>query len=169
MEINIRTIQVLQQLQNVIKQLNDEQYTNSLDVFSGAHIGQHCRHILEFYSCLLIGANEVSYDNRERKAHLETSVLAASELINKIIGSLETQVSDRPMILLAEVGTKDSEKVKAFDTSLNRELLYLFEHSVHHMAIIKIGLLLNFPNIEIPTNFGVADSTIRFRENKCAQ
>ena len=48
-------------------------------------------------------------------------------------------------------------------SSFFRELTYLIEHTIHHLAIIKIGLNEVYPAIEIPKNFGVAHSTIRYQ------
>jgi hypothetical protein len=45
-----------------------------------------------------------------------------------------------------------------------REMVYLVEHSIHHYALIRIGLQENFPKIIIPENFGIAYSTIKHRE-----
>jgi len=59
-------------------------------------------------------------------------------------------------------------KTVKVDTTFNRELLYAIEHTVHHMAIIKIGMLLNYPNVTVPENFGVAESTIQYKTS-CAQ
>ncbi len=44
-----------------------------------------------------------------------------------------------------------------------REMVYLVEHSIHHYALIRIGLQENFSDIFIPKNFGVAYSTVKYR------
>lgn len=48
-----------------------------------------------------------------------------------------------------------------------RELLYNLEHCVHHQALIKVAVL-QFENILIDDNFGVARSTIEYRK-QCVQ
>ena len=56
------------------------------------------------------------------------------------------------------------------NTTLYRELQYNVEHAVHHMAIIKIALINNFGDVEIPASFGIAHSTIKYqRDSECAQ
>lgn len=53
-------------------------------------------------------------------------------------------------------------------TFINRELAYCLEHSIHHQALIKVGLKeQNIENL-IDENFGVAPATIRHKQ-KCAQ
>ena len=50
------------------------------------------------------------------------------------------------------------------DSTVGRELLYNLEHCIHHLALIKIGLKLVAPQIELPTHFGFARSTILHKE-----
>ena len=54
------------------------------------------------------------------------------------------------------------------DTSLQRELVYNIEHAIHHMAIIRIAIEQDFPSIKLDKNFGIAYSTIKFRDDLCA-
>ena len=49
-------------------------------------------------------------------------------------------------------------------SSYSREILYAIEHAVHHMAILKIGVNLEFKKVTVPPNFGVAESTVRYLE-----
>ena len=53
------------------------------------------------------------------------------------------------------------------ETNYNRELLYNLEHCIHHQALIKVALLQS-ESITVDANFGVARSTIEYR-NQCAQ
>jgi hypothetical protein len=82
-------------------------------------------------------------------------------VLGAIIGKLTFWEEDK-MLMLAT--SYDGEELLEIPTSFNRELVYLIEHTIHHLAIIKIGLNEAFPTIEIPENFGVAYSTIRFKE-----
>jgi hypothetical protein len=54
------------------------------------------------------------------------------------------------------------------DTNATRELVYNIEHAVHHMAIIKIGVREIATYIDLPTDFGIAASTIRYKEHASA-
>ena len=157
---------ILSQLSLVINKLDTEEYACSLEIFSGASISQHTRHILEFFTCLTDRENTgiVNYDSRKRDLRLEKDLTFSVEKIEKIICDLSNLEKDYPVVVEAMF----SGELKTANSSLHRELLYAIEHAVHHMAIIKMGLLLNFPKIEIPQNFGVAESTIMYRD-KCAQ
>lgn len=48
-----------------------------------------------------------------------------------------------------------------------RELLYNLEHCIHHQALIKVAVL-QFENVLLNENFGVARSTIEYRK-QCVQ
>jgi hypothetical protein len=50
------------------------------------------------------------------------------------------------------------------DTNYFRELTYNIEHAVHHMAIIKIGIREVANYVTLPADFGIAASTIRYKE-----
>ena len=68
-------ISILQQLLEMTNQLDDTNYAQALDVFSGSSIGEHKRHIIEFYQCLEnVQDGVVSYDSRRRNSTLETSI-----------------------------------------------------------------------------------------------
>ena len=70
------------------------------------------------------------------------------------------------MKLEAFYGDADSS-VMSLPTNYYRELMYNLEHSVHHMALIRVGLK-EFSAWHIVENFGIASSTIRHKK-QCAQ
>lgn len=156
---------ILSQLSSVLIRLNEEEYKTPLGVFSGASVSQHVRHILEFYICLIeSNGSYVNYDERKRDLKLEQNLAFTLSSIQSISTEIDSFTEDKPIELHAKLGERDH----VLKSSLQRELLYAVEHAVHHMAIIKMGLLMTFPQIEIPKNFGVAESTIQYR-NECAQ
>lgn len=155
-----------QQLTEVLDQITAEQYKTASENLSGASVGQHTRHIIELFQCLLSGysTGRICYDERKRDANIETDPLFAKQLLSDISSSIEQK-----NIELQLVGVYDgsaSEQLQ-LTTNYNRELLYNLEHTVHHMALIRVGLK------ELKTelaaeHFGIASSTIRHRE-QCAQ
>jgi len=51
------------------------------------------------------------------------------------------------------------------DTTSTRELVYNIEHAVHHMAIMKIGVREIASYIKLDPDFGIAASTIRYKDS----
>jgi len=160
-------IQLLQQLSEVVVQLKEFEYKSSLDIYFGASIGQHTRHILSFFDCLLKGydSGELCFDKRVRDKAIEQNSEAAKDEINRIIKRISNIEEDKKIVFLSIMnGSKSTTS-----TTVIRELLYTIEHSVHHLAMIRMGVHHNFPHIKLPANFGVAQSTIAYQEKKCAQ
>lgn len=161
---------LLSDLKKVISNLNAPDYAGAQDVLSGASVGQHVRHLLEFYQCLL-GQNasgRVNYSLRVRELQLEQSSTYAVGICEDLISQLHVLEGDQPLILDMDDLDAHSAPV-AVPSSLSRELIYCIEHAIHHMAIIKIGIMMQNPHFALPDGFGVAPSTIRYRTSQCAQ
>jgi hypothetical protein len=159
----------LNEIKNVLLQLTNEQYTFQSATIFGATIGQHVRHILEFYQSIFIGLESkiINYDNRERNFLIETDSRIAIQVIDEICSKLKESKSDRQIILEGNFCKEEGKQIK-IETSFLRELAYCLEHSIHHQALIKVGLLeVNCLNY-IDDTFGLAPATIRHRK-QCAQ
>ncbi len=162
--------EILTQLQALISQLKNKEYSKKTAVLSDNTIGKHVRHILEFYSCLLIGISNkvVDYDKRERNLFLETDANYANAFIDDLKHRLSIAVRDKPLQLDVCFSENSDEKT-ALQTTYYRELAYNIEHAIHHMAIIKIAIVNEYKHIEISNNFGVAYSTIKHQQTQCVQ
>ena len=158
--------QLLRQLQEVLERLTDHQYTVPIDLLSGATIGQHVRHIVEFFQELDKGYERgtVNYDRRSRSHLLEASLSHA--IIQLSETALAVDRPDKDLTLVAHLTSGDVEPV-VIRSNFFRELLYNIEHMVHHMALLRIGITA-VAEIPLPAQFGVAASTIQFRQT-CAQ
>ena len=157
---------VFVQLSASLELLNDDQYVYASKILSNATIGQHVRHIIEMFICLEDGyeAGIVNYEKRKRDRKIETEKTFATALLKKIYEGLDKE--NKPLIMEA-VYDEDSNELLLFDTNYYREVAYNLEHTIHHMALIKVGIQ-EVSDIEIPEGFGVASSTIKFRA-VCAQ
>lgn len=159
----------LNEIKNVLLQLKSEQYQFPSQTMFGATIGQHVRHILEFYQSAFKGLKTgvVNYDKRERSLLIETETAHAIHVIDNIIRDLKQVKDDKSLILEGDFSAEAGTEIK-IETSFFRELAYCLEHSIHHQALIKVGLLeLNSLSC-INDTFGLAPATIRFRK-QCAQ
>lgn len=148
----------LRELQELVSKLSVDQYTKQHFELSQATIGQHLRHIIELYQCLLLQypLDRVCYDHRNRDILIETQPEIAYQAIEVILNQLDKK--DKKLSIEYEFLSKQT---KSIESTYYRELLYNLEHSIHHQALIKVAL--NLMKIEVDENFGVAPSTIRYR------
>ena len=152
--------EILQQLNTGIKALDHQDYCLGLDVIEGNSIGMHVRHIIEFYQCLQQGMLKelIDYDARARNTILETSKSAAIDEIESIITWLLNIETEKEIKLLHH-----SQQEMVLYSSLSRELAFNLEHTVHHMAIIKICINTAFSSIKLDEKFGLAYATLQYR------
>jgi uncharacterized damage-inducible protein DinB len=155
----------LLQLRSLLNSFDETEYTRQHEILSGGTIGQHMRHILEFYLLLVSGSftGTISYDKRERNPRIENSLSFAIDTINLLIPSIGLLKEADPVSLEADY-TTDGSSGNTVISSVGRELAYCIEHSIHHQALIKAGLIISGLSYVIDENFGVAYSTIRYRE-----
>ena len=155
--------EILGQLLFVTKNLKDKDYSQPIPLLNQATIGQHIRHTLEFFICLINGykAGTVCYDRRAHDSRIETQKGVAKNEIARLIDFIGAQPQNKDMSLEANYSLHEGDII-AVKTNYHRELAYNIEHAVHHMAIIKIGILQVAPYIQLPQHFGVAVSTVRY-------
>lgn len=159
-------VEDLLKMRSLLLKLEDRDYTHASHLLSGATIGQHIRHILEFYSCLLhIGDDlSVNYDERKRDKDTECHRTVAIHQIDQLVIELGRISEDYPLILKGNYSSDPQTRTSTVDSSLFRELAYNLEHSIHHQALIKITLKERELDHLINERFGVAPATIRFTE-----
>jgi hypothetical protein len=156
---------ILNQISDLVSQFTQTEYSQPVTLLSGSSIGMHLRHTIEFYTCLFQGLSfgKVNYDCRQRDKLLETNPQYANVLISSHIALLGTECTTDSELDL-EVLLSENGECTSIPTTFFRELAYNLEHSIHHLAIIKIALVNDFKHIQIPENFGVAYSTIKHQQ-----
>lgn len=161
MQIEIQNYSnLIHQLINHLNQIPERSYSQKLSILGGSTIGEHVRHIYNFPECLLLGIKTgiVNYDKRKRDIQIETNREYAIKLL---LGQLNgfADYDNKPLILETGNGTA----LSTINTNVKRELHYITEHTIHHMAIIRIGFSENFPEMDLDKTFGFAYSTIHYK------
>jgi len=151
---------------DVLENLSDSQYSTPVDLLSGATIGQHIRHIVEFFQELDKGyeSGTVNYDRRSRSLVLEVSRSLAIRRLSEMVFAVDR--ADKDLALMTHLTAEDTEPL-IIRSNYFRELLYNMEHIVHHMALLRIGITV-LTKMSLPPQFGVAISTLQYRQ-ACAQ
>jgi len=161
---------VLDQVADVINQLSDQEFIQPVEAFNGSTLGQHIRHSLEFFLCLMEGYDKglVNYDKRSHDQVIETSRDLTLEVINRVKLFVSKCNTTHNLILQVSYDRHSSDEM-SIETNLNREIIYNIEHVIHHMALVKIGIREVCPSITLPDGFGIAVSTLKFRKQQEAQ
>lgn len=156
---------ILNQLKCVLEQFDKKDYQKPLPILNGVSIGQHSRHIIEFYQCLFEGlvSLKINYDARQRDLRIETDLSYAIVLIDDFITKIKKSNFTEAIVL--EVAFDNLKPIEVV-SSTDRELSYLIEHTIHHLAILNIAINAVFKEIRLPDNFGVAFSTIFYQSNR---
>lgn len=158
------------QVQSLLDLMNNKSYSQPLTTFNGSSVGQHIRHIVDFYLCLINGldASNINYDKRERNPNIETDCLAAKNRIAIIANKVQTVDIEKRVMVCSSYVADENVELKSVPSSIGRELMYAYDHAIHHLAMIKIGMQIHFPEILIDKDLGVAPSTLKYRQ-QCAQ
>lgn len=108
----------------------------------------------------------VDYDRRARSVSLETSVEAAlnefettRKRVQDFLSSSHGALLDKPIILQATTPV-----LQEFRSTIGRELWFISLHAIHHFALARV--ILNELDIAqgVSKEFGVAPSTLVYRE-----
>jgi uncharacterized damage-inducible protein DinB len=154
--------EVFVQLSDSLAQLSDKQYTEPSRQLFQSTIGKHVRHIIELFISLQKGyeTGVVNYENRRRDPLIETDKEFARELLHGIYQSIDKP--DKALLLEANYN-EHSDETLPIQTNYYREVVYNLEHTVHHMALIRVGIN-EVSRIEVPKEFGVAASTLKHKQ-----
>jgi hypothetical protein len=152
----------------MLDRLEHRQFTTSPRGLAPHRVCSHLRHVIEFYECFLdsVEPTHIDYDARRRDPGLEASATAAASRIRRIIARLDT---DRALqydgVLFVRLEDADADLPDPFlMSSVARELMTLSSHTIHHFALI--GMTLQAHGVAVDPQFGVAPSTLRYREQK---
>ncbi|NJN77220.1 MAG: hypothetical protein HC803_01910 [Saprospiraceae bacterium] len=157
------------QVADLLDIINNQYYSQSLSTFNGSSVGQHIRHVIDFYLCLISGSNDfINYDNRERNPLIETDCLTAKNFIEIIAQKVQSMDIEQKVMVSSSFVDDEEEQLISIPSSVGRELMYAYDHAIHHLAMIKIGMQIHFPEIAISKDLGVAPSTLKYRK-QCAQ
>lgn len=153
------------QIGAILRQLTDEQYGQNLDIFNGSSVGKHIRHIFDFYNCIFDGCKggSIDYNCRDRNPVIETNRMAALSAFEQVV-QLADNISDEMQLkIVADFSIDENEIRPVVSSSIGRELMYAYDHAVHHLAIIKMGVQAAFPEVILDNHIGVAPSTIKYQ------
>jgi uncharacterized damage-inducible protein DinB len=150
--------QLLDQGIMLLDQLRMEDYGNSAerDAVIANSSGKHFRHVANFYQTFIESSNgRYNFDERLRDPNLEENPEYARTFFINLKDRLLTRQKNE-----CTVFSWSGRSGEWIPSSEERELKFIFEHTVHHYALIS--LLLRTANISVPEEFGIAPSSIDY-------
>lgn len=153
----------MQQAIALLDTLSPEQFVRVDSPAYEASIGAHLRHNIDHYHSFCQGLDDerVDYDHRVRDSRLEKELPLARAILDGIVTDLvelESSDLDRSLQVKMDCGGESEWAT----SSVRRELQFLLSHTVHHYAII--GMICRIQGHEVPKDFGVAPSTLKYRQ-----
>lgn len=129
-------------------------------------IGAHMRHVLEFVQVLVdnLEGGVIDYETREHNAAYENDPAFVATTLPQLHAQLAralTRYGAYHPLLLRETASVGGPKLTV-TTSLGREVLFMLQHGVHHLAIVK--MLAEAMGYDLGNSLGIAVATQEYRE-----
>ena len=143
----------------LLKQLDTSLYRKKLKIIDNSSISMHFRHIYDFWNCFHEGLklSKINYNNRLRDTILENNKNEMEIAFNEIILNIDKIVSQKLILIDDLIEPSNQINIK---TNIIRELIFLYEHTTHHIYIIR--MVMNSLNIKIKDDYiGYNLSTIK--------
>jgi len=154
-------------LNNYVKLISsvEDSYSKKINLINDKSIGAHVRHVIDFYSCFISGLSTglINYDNRSRDIEIENNCNHAKEAILEIINFLNNFNSCNSVV---NVGINLSVSNRHLASTVERELMHVADHAVHHGHIIQIIIKNEFHDLDLSVEF-YSPSTLEHM--KCVQ
>ena len=142
------------------------------DHFVDLGVGRHLRHIYDHFLALqsaleVRGSNValmIDYNCRHRESLVERDLAASKKMLSMLLAWCQqlpedTVLFNTPVVVVSEIDCLQQASA-SFNSCIARELLYLMNHTIHHVAYVK--LLLRGVDIHLPCHVGVAPSTASY-------
>lgn len=156
------TISLLDKVISLLDKISDEDYSRPLAVLNSSTLGKHFRHIADFYLCLIDGydSGKMNYASRERNEITEQYPLKAIEVFGSIKEKLNFLNENERIEVIPDFHAETTDELPSVSSTIGRELMYGYDHTIHHLAMIKIGIIQELPSVEEDRKIGIAPSTI---------
>ena len=159
-------VELIRQGVSAIAVMGQDVYRGGSGADAVSPIGAHFRHVFDHYGAFLNGLSTgvLNYDVRQRDPMVERDIAAATRTAEDIMVRLG-EIPDEQLAQSIQVSANVIEDGKSVvdwsGSTVQRELMYLLSHTVHHYAIIL--LLATQAGVELIAEFGVAPSTLAHR------
>lgn len=150
----------LGRLAEVLSRTPAEVYADAkIDLCFGGTVGGHVRHVMDHVRNLLdgFGSGVINYEVRRRGDAAESSPADAVVVIASLRARASSSLQDESGVVRVSAMVSREGGMVAASSTLGREIVYVVDHTVHHMAMIR--MMLERAGIVCPAGFGLAAGT----------
>jgi len=156
------TIESIEQTRSLLDAL--VRHEAGLEIYRGAGIGKHVRHIVDHFLVFRDGLASgcIDYNQRNRESEMERNIFIACNALDDLknwIALTDQLDEDRPITIISEVSCEKIVNVK-INSFVMRELHYVAYHSIHHLAYCT--LLAQQHDITLDPSIGIAPGTATY-------
>lgn len=162
------TIEALDQVRSLIDSVEGTSGASE-NLYATSGIGVHVRHVADHFRAFKAGVTSgtVDYNVRRRECVLERRSDFGLLEIESLITWLQTAAfNDAPVTVVSEISCLHTESVQ-FRSNTNRELLYLINHTIHHVAYA--ALLARQHGVTPGLGIGFAPATASYLRDSTAE
>ena len=145
-------INLIRRLLSLSEFLDNESWTCKVPSINNESIGRHYRHIADFYLQFINGLDSgcVDYDNRTRNLSFEENLDFAKSVLMDISKTLSGyKIEDKNL----NINMNKSMNSGIINSNVKRELMFLYDHAIHHAHIIQIAVSNEYPNLNFKDEF----------------
>ncbi|EJI1277639.1 hypothetical protein NDZ80_000991 [Vibrio vulnificus] len=156
------TLIALKQITTILTLLESQPRDKQEQLFVEQRIGAHIRHVHDHFRSLFIGLKTgiVDYNLRNRESMEEVDLPISLSENKHILNQLERlNVEASRIEIISEINCHATESLQ-MTSSVERELLYLINHTIHHAAIIKH--MMDNACVSCPPEIGLAPGTATY-------
>ncbi len=152
-------------LSHLISALDDYQYISKIAHLGNVSIGAHTRHIIEMLLCTTQGHENgsVDYINRNRNLLLESDRNFTLSFLQNINNQIVMPDKYLKMITEEDENLEENPITLPIFTTYFREIIYNTEHTIHHLALIKVALIEMQLIDLVDDSFGMAYATTKYK------
>src|SRR5271154_1008579 len=161
--INQKNIHLLNETIALIGSVTTESYSYKSILFNADTLGVHVCHIIERYESFLDGLSKdaINYGLRKSNFQIFSNPQAAMVKINGIIDQINF-ITCEDLNFLIDIEMDTGSACEGVQTTIGRELQFLWSHHVHHNTIIH-GTIES-PDESYPQDFGIAQESCKVLE-----
>lgn len=143
----------------LLKNISDNEYSNSTTAPYYSSIGGHMRHILDVFDCVFEGmaSNEINLINRKRNELSENYTKNGIEYFEKTLATLQT-LKTEDFNRIVKVTDDLGLGIVSANYTLAAILIQAHSHAIHHFA--SVGYIISQLGIQLPdSDFGFNPTT----------